>query len=62
MNTEPAMPLPTRPEKLDLLKHFRPHGAVVKLLALLLIVVRDVGVVSVPVAVAFAAAKHWIIG
>lgn len=50
--------LPKLPHKPDLLKHFNRHCALVKLLALVLLVVRDVGIAGaatgVPLAVYYA--------
>lgn len=56
--------LPKLPPRQDLLKHFTGHCALVKLLALVLLVLRDIAIAGAatgaPMAVYYAA-KHWIV-
>ena len=64
MRSERPMPqLPKLPPKPDLLKHFDKHCALVKLLALVLIVILEWGraavYAGVPTAAVLAVAKHW---
>jgi hypothetical protein len=55
--------LPKLPPKQDLMKYFQGHSALVKLLALVLLVMRDVAVAGAatgaPVAVYYAV-RHWV--
>jgi hypothetical protein len=63
MSPEPDMTLLKLPDKLDQLKHFQRHCAFVKLLALLLIVLRDWGAVALAVGLPFlfyvGYGRHW---